>query len=151
MAIAFSPELLQTFFFSHFQNFPLLIRSNFLVFLGYLWACVVSLFHIIFIVKSKKYRSVYGDNPLQVALKPILNKSSRKAKVERVKFYPSPNFNKEADKLKSSPKLSQSAAGPYGMGQSRRIRNEYIEMRHNYLNKFNVGHGQNQYNDYVNR
>ena len=108
----------------------------------YLWGCVVSLFHAIFIVKSAKYRAVFGDDPLISPPKSILSGSNRPAKVERVKFYPSPNFDKEADKLKPTPPILDTPAGqhPFGIRESRRIKNDYIEVRRNYLNDMSVGH-----------
>lgn len=92
-------------------------------------------------VKSSKYRSTYGENPLKPASKSVSNISSREVKVERVKFFPSPNFNKYADKLKLSPKVNKPDMHPFGVGQTRRIKNEYIEMRRNYLNELSFGHG----------
>ncbi|XP_055309460.1 uncharacterized protein LOC129573187 [Sitodiplosis mosellana] len=111
------------------------ILLSFVMFvLLYLWGCVFSLFHAIFIVRTKSYRSVFGDDPLALPPKSILNKSNEKAKVERVKFYPSPNFNTEADKLKPVVEVNKSVAHPFGVRQSRRIKNDYV-------NELSVGHG----------
>lgn len=114
---------------------------TFSVLMGYLWACVVSLFQIIFIVNSKEYRALYGDNPLRMPPK-LLNKPPKTAKIERVKFFPSPNFNKESDKLKLSPKIDKYDRHPFGIAQSQRIQNEYNEIRRNYLSQSHYyGHG----------
>lgn len=118
-----------TISFSH-QN----SLRTFLVIMCYLWACVFSLFQIIFIVNSKEYRSLYGQNPLKSPPKQI-NKPQKTAKIERVKFFPSPNFNKETEKLKSSPKIDKYDRHPFAIAKSQRIQNEYNEMRRHYLNR----------------
>ncbi|XP_031635564.1 uncharacterized protein LOC116348645 [Contarinia nasturtii] len=107
--------------------------------LGYLWACVLSLFQVIFIVKSEKYRSVYGDDPLHPLQAANAIKSMKNTKVERVKIFPSPNF-KDTEKLKSLTK-SNNCDHPFAISRSQRIRNEYMEMRRNYLNETSLGHG----------
>lgn len=106
----------------------------------YFWACVLSLFQIIFIVNSSEYQTLYGENPLKAPTKSIPI-SSKTAKVEKVKFFPSPNFNKGADKLKASPVIDKYDQHPFAIGQSRRIQNEYNDMRRNYLNQSHFGHG----------
>lgn len=116
--------------------------------LGYLWACVLSYFQIIFIVNSSKYRTLYGENPLTAEPKPVLNEPPDVVKnhVERVKFYPFQQF-KEAEKPAPMPQIEKSPAKrkdhPFGINQSERLRNDYIEMRRNYLNQASFGQGQN--------
>lgn len=111
------------------------------MFFAYLWACVLSLFQVIFIVRSEKYRSVYGNDPLQPKPKSSAMKSTKKSKVERVKFFPSPNFNNDTDKLKSSSKANKRDEHPFTISRSQRIQNEYVEMRRSYLDEPSVGHG----------
>lgn len=122
--------------------------------LGYFWVCVVSYFQVIFIVNSSKYRRLYGENPLSSAptteAKPITNEPFTVTKpVERVRFYPLQQF-KDAEKPAPTPKIEQPKDKrndhPFGINQSERLRNDYIEMRRNYLNQNSFGHGQTGFN-----
>lgn len=62
--------------------------------------------------------------------------------VERVKFYPSPKF--DTDKTKAFMKTADYHREYSNLNQSLRLRNDYVEMRRNYLNQqtFDIGHGQ---------
>lgn len=98
----------------------------------YFWACVIALFQILTIVKSKKYQSLYGNNPiapynlpnhqppqLQTKSKDVNddnnvnNKSSinkNNGIIENVKLYPEPDFtNNEPLKYDNNNKASTAA------------------------------------------
>lgn len=117
------------------------------VILGYLWACAVSLFQIIIVVNSPDYQTMYGVDPL----KPAAKKQTRRTTVEKVKFYPSPDFHKTTDRAKVMAKLNSYNDRSLGANQSQRIQNDYIEVRRNYLNQANYdyGHGINSIQSYL--
>lgn len=107
------------------------------VFLGYLWSCVVSLFQIINVVHSSGYRGLHGDNPL----KPASNKPTEN--VGKVKLHPSTKIHKDAGNSKPSANSDTNIPYPGGFNQSLRLKNDYIEMRRNYLKQhsFDIAHG----------
>lgn len=111
------------------------------VVLTYMWACVVSLFQLISIVKSKKYRSLYGDNPLKSThISTLINESSTRK--SDVKLFPLHNLNKNTQQLQSSPnERNKYVKHPFSIGQTQRIRNKYMRMRRFYLNETTLGHG----------
>lgn len=83
------------------------------------------------IVKSTKYRQVFGDDPLKT--RNVREKANRAldAPIERVKFYPSPDFTENTiQKLNKNPSLSMNP------NQMQRIKNEYNEIRNNYQRTF---------------
>lgn len=119
----------------------------------YLWFCVVSLYQIIFVVNSTSYREQYGDNPLKAIAKQIVTKRTAIRNKLRIKFNlppknlakpnPLPKTNKNQRKTKQKPK--QAIRDPF-VNQSLRQRNDYIEMRRNYLNQWNFDISHGQYN-----
>lgn len=115
---------------------------------GYLWACVVSLFQVIIVVNSPDYRTLYGDDPSKSQPKPLANKRAKKAKVENVKFYPSQDFHKNTDQAKVMAKFNRYNNKSFDAYQPQRVRNEYIEMRRNYLNQSDYGHGNRPMNSF---
>lgn len=119
--------------------------------LGYLWACVVSLFQIIIVVNSPDYQTMYGVDPLKSPIKPAAKKQMRRTTVEKVKFYPSPDFHKTSDRAKVIAQLNNYSDRSIGANQSQRIQNDYIEMRRNYLNQANYdyGHGIDSIQSYL--
>lgn len=109
-----------------------------IVFVGYLWACVFSLFQVIFVVKSAKYRAIYGNDPL----KPNANTMAvvKNNDVKRVKFFPSPDFDNDPTIKQKKKIISEfNHSGPtdeaytYSSGQTVRARNEYNDIRNTYL------------------
>lgn len=97
-----------------------------LVFLGYMWACVLSLFQIIFVVNSPKYRSLYGDDPIHANRNGIPIKNS----IKKVKFYPSPDFAHDA-----AQKQTNLIHLDHASNQTERARNEYNELKSNFYLK----------------
>lgn len=116
--------------------------------LGYLWACVVSLFQIIIVVNSPDYQAMYGVDPLKSTIKPAAKKQTRRITVEKVKFRPSPDFHRTTDRGTAIAKLDRYNDS---VNQSQRIQNDYIEMQRNYLNQANYdyGHGINSFQSYL--
>lgn len=113
----------------------------------YSWFCVVSLYQIIFVVNSTGYRELYGDNPLKLIKKQMETKRTAIRIKGRVKFnlppqkIAKPNPPPKIDKNRKE----QRQTDPLFINQSLRQRNDYIEMRRNYLNQssFDISHGQN--------
>lgn len=116
------------------------IFHNFIfsVFFGYLWFCVVSLFQIIFVVNSSDYRARFGKNPLKTRPNPSTQKPPPIEKsAKKLRFSSSVELNDKSIHFEPAAKVKkwQQQTQMLALNQSRRLRNDYIEMRHNYLNQ----------------
>ncbi|XP_037052459.1 uncharacterized protein LOC119085993 [Bradysia coprophila] len=63
-----------------------------LLFLFYMWTCVISLYQIISIIHTQNYKSLYGDDPLAYNEKPTPITPGKKPEIENVTFFSSSDF-----------------------------------------------------------
>ncbi|CAD7085943.1 unnamed protein product [Hermetia illucens] len=61
-----------------------------LLLIGYMWAAVVAFFQILQLIRTDKYKALYGDDPLHPRWNSIEHSNQA---VEKVRMYKTPNFD----------------------------------------------------------